>query len=301
MKKLFVLFLLVALVPFTVGCSLWGNDEDNSVLDLSKVSVSVKVPASVVSSSLRGAVPSSSLVLTIGTFTFATGVATDNLDGTYTIVFTSANLTPAERASLTTTSHTAILTSNVSGAAVEMFRFPITLDDETGDLLTVTVNPTTGAISVKLNDGTSPTVVTGETYAMNITKVAVKGGLELTASATTAVDALSLTPTFSVTFDNDIATLTGVTWKVDVTHVNADGTTVKSYNLDSSVTADNALFTRTIGAADSVVDIAVVGTAAPKNLESGNIYKVKLTASNLKSIDGGILTTSAAEYFFKAP
>jgi len=28
MKKLFVLFLLVALVPFSVGCSLWGGDDD---------------------------------------------------------------------------------------------------------------------------------------------------------------------------------------------------------------------------------------------------------------------------------
>jgi len=45
MKKLFVLFLLVALVPFTVGCSLWGHDEDRDVLETKTITLAKVFPA----------------------------------------------------------------------------------------------------------------------------------------------------------------------------------------------------------------------------------------------------------------
>lgn len=49
MKKLFVLFLLVALVPFTVGCGLFGDNDDTSPVDLPILRASLSsypVPAS---------------------------------------------------------------------------------------------------------------------------------------------------------------------------------------------------------------------------------------------------------------
>lgn len=52
MKKLFVLFLLVALVPFSVGCSLWGGDDDE-VTYPPVLTAKVTVPAAGLS--LRGA------------------------------------------------------------------------------------------------------------------------------------------------------------------------------------------------------------------------------------------------------
>jgi len=52
MKKLFVLFLLVALVPFSVGCSLWGGDDD-AVTYPPILTAKVVVPAAGLS--LRGA------------------------------------------------------------------------------------------------------------------------------------------------------------------------------------------------------------------------------------------------------
>lgn len=49
MKKLFVLFLLVALVPFTVGCGLFGDNDDTTPVNLPVLSASLSaypVPAS---------------------------------------------------------------------------------------------------------------------------------------------------------------------------------------------------------------------------------------------------------------
>jgi hypothetical protein len=49
MKKLFVLFLLVALVPFTVGCGLFGDNDDTTPVSLPVLKAAmtgIKVPAS---------------------------------------------------------------------------------------------------------------------------------------------------------------------------------------------------------------------------------------------------------------
>lgn len=45
MKKLFVLFLLVALVPFTVGCGLFGDNDDTSPVDFTKLTATATLPA----------------------------------------------------------------------------------------------------------------------------------------------------------------------------------------------------------------------------------------------------------------
>ncbi len=54
MKKLFVLFLLVSLVPFVVGC--WGSDNDDSVLPTKTLTLSKVLPAGTFAGTLRGAV-----------------------------------------------------------------------------------------------------------------------------------------------------------------------------------------------------------------------------------------------------
>ncbi|PKL45799.1 MAG: hypothetical protein CVV41_02010 [Candidatus Riflebacteria bacterium HGW-Riflebacteria-1] len=298
MKKLFVLFLLVALVPFTVGCSLWGQDEDLDVVDYAKASVSVKVPASVVSaSSLRGAVSYTTLSMTIGGFVFTPGTPTGpDADGNYTIVFTSANLTSAQRATLTDgTPVTAVLTSNVSGSPVTMLTFPLTLASTTNVVITITA---AGAVTV--TGGSAGTVVEGDidldAYELNISKVYRKGDGTATALTTTTTGVLevtTLTPEFVIDFDKAIATTTGVTWGAVVTCVE----TGASYTLSS--TTDSAIFTVVAGAATDLVDVKVVGTTAPKNLEDNKTYKVKLTATNLKMANGGMLTVTNNEYFFK--
>lgn len=308
MKKLFVLFLLVALVPFSVGCSLWGNDEDTDVLDYAKASVKAKLPASIVApTSLRGAVSYTTLAMTINGIPFTvSGTPTLNDDGSYTVTFTSANLTAAERNTLTSTSTTAVITSDVTGSAVPLVSFPVTLGSETGTEFTVTI-AADGTITVVSNEGTVGTITKGtfdDKYDMNVTKVTTIVGAEtkeLTNAVGTAIElaAGNVTPTFAVTYDNDIATLTNVTWKIDVTHVTDAGVTVKAYSLDSSVAADKALFTTNNDAASDTVNITVVAAAAPKNLEAGNIYKVKLTATNLKNTDGGLAAVDGKEYFFK--
>lgn len=54
MKKLFVLFLLVALVPFSIGC--WGDDDDDTVLATKTLSLTKTLPAGTFAGTLRGAV-----------------------------------------------------------------------------------------------------------------------------------------------------------------------------------------------------------------------------------------------------
>ncbi len=53
MKKLFVLFLLVALVPFSIGC--FGGDDDDSPITTSTLTLSRLFPTGTFSGSLRGA------------------------------------------------------------------------------------------------------------------------------------------------------------------------------------------------------------------------------------------------------
>lgn len=55
MKKLFALFLLVALVPFTVGCGLFGDNDDTSPITTSTLTLARLFPAGSFSGSLRGA------------------------------------------------------------------------------------------------------------------------------------------------------------------------------------------------------------------------------------------------------
>ena len=54
MKKLFVLFLLVALVPFSIGC--WGDDDDDTVLPTKTLTLAKVLPANTFAGTLRGAV-----------------------------------------------------------------------------------------------------------------------------------------------------------------------------------------------------------------------------------------------------
>lgn len=55
MKKLFVLFLLVALVPFTVGCGLFGDNDDTTPITTNELVLSNLFPADTFSGSLRAA------------------------------------------------------------------------------------------------------------------------------------------------------------------------------------------------------------------------------------------------------
>jgi len=55
MKKLFVLFLLVALVPFTVGCGLFGDNDDTSTIEFSALTMSQRFAPGGFGGSLRGA------------------------------------------------------------------------------------------------------------------------------------------------------------------------------------------------------------------------------------------------------
>lgn len=308
MKKLFVLFLLVALVPFTVGCSLWGHDEDLDVLNTTKASITTKLPASAISgSSLRGAVSYQTLTLTVDGIPFypeaPQGPDANNL---WTIVF-SAWLTDAQQATLADASpETAVITTNVSGTPATIITFPVTIVSVTTTPVlvvaedgTVTVDGTT----VPATDVTEGTF-DGTTYSFSVAS-ATFNAVDLPTSLTAVAEANyvnTLTPTFTLTFSKAPTNLLTATWKVVVTSVDATtGATIKSYTLDSTVAADKALFTVAAVEGDTTkatVKLNASTTDLTKNLESGKTYKVQVSTNNLTAGTNIYLDTPVA-YFFK--
>jgi len=289
MKKLFVLFLLVALVPFSVGCSLWGHDEDLDVIAKSPVALTVKVPAAgIAGASLKGAISYQTLRLTIGGYEFTPGTPTGPVDGLWTIVF-SASLTDAQQATLIdSTADTAVITSTLDTTKT-ILSFPVTLTSLTSVVVAVAEDGT-----VKVNDVTVPATDVTEgtfdvdTYNFEVTSVQVNA--KDVATKTADIDnnvVTTLTPTFTLTFDAAPANLTTATWKVIVSSITVNGdtvTTVKEYTLDSSVAAEKALFD--VAAVDgdttkATVKINASTTDLTKNLESGKTYKVQISANNL--------------------
>jgi len=187
MKKLFVLFLLVALVPFTVGCSLWGHDED---LDVLPTTWTVKVTDPANLGSVRAAAP----------------VVGDAYYGYYiTINGVTLNLTDVTGSVFTfskaMTDSTDLAKMNLAAGT----EYPIIVYDATGTAqkaITIISNVAlSGNVAVDLTTATNPAVTVG----------------------TTSVAAVAVNPTTLVATNVD--TIASVTGLDGVTVVPLNGTT----------------------------------------------------------------------------
>lgn len=174
MKKLFVLFLLVALVPFTVGCSLWGSDDDNAVYTPGFVTSKVVVPAAGLN--LRAAVSNnfSLYTLTLNSGLTLRYVSHVTVGGNVEITF-SGEATSAQLAALGTGTVMAVLNNGIENKA------PIYFPAGSGEIkVTVAVD---GTVSVTV--GGTPVVVADETDTI---KSVMNGELAITSAVpTTAV------------------------------------------------------------------------------------------------------------------
>lgn len=208
MKKLFVLFLLISLVPFTVGCNLFGGDDDDSApVNVAKLSAAATLPASAGAANLRGVAVAANkfknVTMKIGDVTLVavTEEPTDSTNATYTVKFEKI-VSTAEYNAATTGVVPVVITKN-DGSQV---KFAVDFSTfSSSSPLSVSVD-TAGNVSS-----------TGSVYA-SYAKVT-----SITATTNT------LTPEFTVVFDTDIGSVqTPAAFDVKVT----SGTTTVAASID---------------------------------------------------------------------
>ena len=304
MKKLFILFLLVALVPFSIGC--FGGGDDNDVIDSTPITKTVVMPGSVVAdASLRGAVSFSNFALYLNGNKLSATDCVPNGDGKYKVTF-SASLPAATVAALVGQSVVAKITTTLGGAETTYAEFTYTpVSSATDDVITVTVDDTTlvvtGVSIVTAGTTVTPTVTVGTAdltaYSFKVAS-ATYGVSDLPNTFGGAITVTTLTPTFSLTFSEAPTNLTSATWELVVSSVDANGTVLQSYTLNT--TTDASIFSISADATDTKkASVAVLGssTNTAKNLENGKTYKVQVSTNNLKAGDKNLDTPAA--YFFK--
>ena len=292
MKKLFVLFLLVALVPFTVGCSLWGHDEDLDVIAKTTKSATVKVPAAAISGvSARAAVSYTTMTLTINGIPFSiSGTPVYNkTDDTYTITFV-AELTESQIESISAVAVPVVITaggntivSTTTSVSIDTTVPVIVVVDNGDGTIDVTVNGTT-----VVDNSTPPVLPKYEVASVTV--------LTTELNATEYKKIASLTPTFTVTLKEAYtnASLDAVKWDVKVTNK----TTGLDFVLSSTNTAHKALFTvAASGDAKKAVTVKVntKDGAQPSSLTINEDYEVTLIATDLTN---GTATLDQATFRF---
>ena len=185
MKKLFVLFLLVALVPFSIGC--FGSDSDDTPIDVAKLSASATLPKAAGDGlNLRGAaVPAShfkNVKMKIGDVVLD-AVTEDTTDGglNYTVVFEKI-----------------VTTAQKTAATTGVVPVVITKADKTEIKFAIDYS------SVSATTGLSVTVATDNSVSVPAGIVSYPGFVKVT-SITESKN--TLTPSFTVVFDGDIQSI----------------------------------------------------------------------------------------------
>lgn len=254
MKKLFVLFLLVALVPFTVGCSLFGDDSDSASVDMATLTASAQLPASAGKTSLRAATADkfANVTMKIGDeiLTAVSEVPTDNTNATYTVTFSKVVSTAAYQAA--TTGIVPVVITRNDGTQIKFAADFSTFSSSSP--LSVSVNAAGNVSS------------TGSIYS-SYAKVS-----SITETKNT------LTPEFTVVFDTDIVSVTNpAAFDVKVT---SDTTTVAASQDDFNVSYTSATKTMKVSLKN-------------KTLTDGKTYTVtinKLVSSSTPQV--AVLSTS---------
>lgn len=294
MRKLFVLFLLVALVPFTVGCNgLWDFDDDDDPVAVPRATVvmtpSVQVPAAL-AASLRTAIDGYEVPLTIGGQTFyPVDVTTVNnvttLSYSFEILASALGLNTT-----TTTSATVPATVNILGTTVS---FNLTVSN----VSTAAKAAVTKTITVQDNNGTIVVAVTGETATQPtgpstpsttgqyITSV-LYGSTKVSTISTTPTTVTSLLPEFKVIMNNAVTNITA--WSVRVKCVG----TGAEYTLNMGTAALTAA-KDTTDATGKTIKVTVLGNGANLTLENGKTYEIQRVSG---TIDGTTFGEGSKRY-----
>ncbi|GAB1352686.1 hypothetical protein MASR1M12_14170 [Erysipelotrichia bacterium] len=277
MKKLFVLFLLVALVPFTVGCGLFGDNDDTSPVDLPTLRATVTGIAT--PASIRGnlaAFQAAKYTVVINGVTLSPVAAVANPAGGWDVTFQtltdaatldSINTTGFVTVELQVNGTTVGSPISVPGAAMATAK-TITLPISGGVIdATNTVVGTDKVAVVAANAAT----ITGATNGTSNTPVAITQGA--------AVPVDSLTPAFVVTFDKDVV-LQNYTFDVMVKNVTKAEQTLGQNDIMVSAVTGNS----------KQANVAVHG----KTLSAGQTYQI-----SVRWIKAGDMVVGSKTFFIK--
>ena len=277
MKKLFVLFLLVALVPFTVGCNgLWDFDDDEDAAPTGTLVLSRVFPAGLLAGNLRAAAVTlnfSNLFMNV-----VRGGVTHRLNHrSHTNTANGVEVEFAAVLPLTTI-------DSLEGQAVTV-EIQIQPEGVTAPVVVVPAAPYTLPTTIVVNtppaDLAATTVVTPESVA-SITEdlVAIDNTITVSSFKVTAIKfgnaTLSSTPTpvapastytFTVETDAAYTNTTVPTWEVTVAHTNGTTKTFKSTDTVSPLAV-------TYNEGKTIATIVVTPTTAyPIN---GGVYTIAL-------------------------
>lgn len=191
MKKLFVLFLLAALVPFTVGCGLFGDNDDTTPVNLTRLSASATLPVSAATANLRGSVAArlfAGFKMTINGVELVAETENDEGNGNYTVNFGA--IVSSQQALVARAGLVPVIIKTIKNTEIKTYVNTENLTNAAP--LAITVVSTGGVLEVDL---TNPPTVGGQSTesAPATAVVATAGSFKYTAPQT-----------FEVTLSQDI-------------------------------------------------------------------------------------------------
>lgn len=300
MKKLFVLFLLVALVPFTIGCGLFGDNDDTSPVNLPILTASIpsmKVPTNLravavenfknkVTITINGIELSPASITDIGGGNYRVnfqGLATDInrynevVNGNKDIVVTVTTVTSAG-----TITSSVLITPPAIAAGNELL-IPLTAGNMVIPTAIEVVTATTKATVVTVPAVTLPE---GQTTVTPLAYTVTNNGVALSETSAGALAVNAAAPAFVVTLlDNKTLNVDNVAFNIMVKNVNglpAVALTEANFDKGQLTGSQNTITLTTI-------------ESASKNLKAGEVYEV-----NVISVADGVSKLAAKKFYFKA-
>jgi len=279
MKKLFVLFLLVALVPFTVGCGLFGDNDDTSPVDLPTLRASVtgmSVPANI-----RGnlaAFQAKKVTVVINGVTLSPVAATENPAGSGKWDVDFQALVDAATIAAINTQGTVNVEVKVNGVTTTSVAVPAaSVATAKSVTLPLTVAGVIDTTAVKVGGETVPAV--SDTANVATITGATNNGVAVATTQSGAVAVNSLVPAFVVTFDKDVV-LQNFTFDVGVKNVN---------KTEQDLTMNDILVSAVNGNTKQA-NVAVHG----KTLSAGQTYQI-----SVRWIKAGTMIVGSKTFFIK--
>lgn len=286
MKKLFVLFLLVALVPFTIGCGLFGDNDDTSpVPNLTNLATTITVPAAAVAplkASILGARVSPAIdfagfSITIGGYTLVVIAEDKQSNGDYVLEFqTTSPITVAQANELKKASVPVVI-KNAAGNPVSA----ATVDFSAAAPLSISISLSNAGVVQSVSNAGSTPAVSNAVAGTAASIVSVKNN-GVAVSGTTAVVLANNTISFDVEASVEFDAYVDRSFSANVGN--------------TTITQDHFVVSQTPTQKTAKIVTLTLTQAAMAKLTANKTYTVTI---NFLGVDGKLI--SGGSYSFKTP